>query len=452
MSKNKIIKKIYLKGEIELQSPVMLSSGEDELTDSDFIRDWDGNFFLPGTSIAGTIRHFFEDNLFGDEEKKIVECFFGMKAADSKQSLINVYDAFLSKNSTSVNPTIRDGVKLDNLYKTAEDKSKYDYEVIEPGNRFVLRLELTFRKTHEHKIADYETLFYQIIDSLQKERIRIGAKTRRGFGKIKLIEPKLIILDLEKEKADIDRWINFDWETSFRNGIYTNNLEKLNRSGNTNLNVSRDVTKIKVLFDVPYSIIIRHYNIEPEKPDSTHITSSEKPVVTGTSWTGAIRHAIENAGRKYEEDTVERKIENLFGFVKEKENKAKASKVFVEETKIEDGVLIPYRRNKIDRFTGGTFEGALFDESPSYGGQTQLDIEIIKPTEEDIGFVLLAVLELAYGIQTVGGGSNVGRGILNGTKIFIDDNEYNVDHEKHTIPDEINEYIKKIDFKENNHA
>lgn len=45
---------------IQLLSPLNVSSGEDEWTDADVLRDGKGNPFVAGTSLAGAMRAYLE--------------------------------------------------------------------------------------------------------------------------------------------------------------------------------------------------------------------------------------------------------------------------------------------------------------------------------------------------------------------------------------------------------
>ena len=107
-------------------------------------------------------------------------------------------------------------------------------------------------------------------------------------------------------------------------------------------------------------------------------------------------------------------IKNTFGWVddKNKSKEAIPSKVVIDESKIEGGKLLPYVRNKVDRFTGGVVNSALFDEKPVYRGNVTLNCELRNPQDYEKGLLILAIKELQNGIQTVGGGSNIGRGRL----------------------------------------
>ena len=52
---------ILIKGILKTCTPFMIGSGEEESSDSDVLRDSDGNVYIPGTSLAGVSRHLRED-------------------------------------------------------------------------------------------------------------------------------------------------------------------------------------------------------------------------------------------------------------------------------------------------------------------------------------------------------------------------------------------------------
>ena len=54
--KNKIIRRYYLAAEVYLRSPLALSSGENEVSDMDVLKNGKGEVFIPGTSVAGAFR------------------------------------------------------------------------------------------------------------------------------------------------------------------------------------------------------------------------------------------------------------------------------------------------------------------------------------------------------------------------------------------------------------
>ena len=62
---------------------------------------------------------------------------------------------------------------------------------------------------------------------------------------------------------------------------------------------------------------------------------------------------------------------------------------------------------------------ALFSEKPSFQGHVQLIIQIANAAPGEIGLMMLAIRELWYGIQPLGGDASIGRGILEGTSLTL---------------------------------
>ncbi len=416
MSNDNIKERIYIKGNLQLVSPLVIGSGQDENTDIDLIRDWTGTPFIPGTAIAGAIRHYLDGIL----DKELVLTVFGKKEKDSTQSLISFYDALLIGNPKI---QIRDGVRLKHETKTAQDQAKYDYEILEPGQQFCFKAELVIREKDLPDTDRIKDLLYLMLNALKKKKISFGAKTRRGFGVVSLCDEKVLCLNMSKPD-DVQKWIDFTWD-----------FEKfINESEKTDISVlqknilqtsEHDLSEIKAEFEIPYSVLIRHYSESPDAPDTTHLASDGNAVIPGTSWNGAIRHAIYhilkqlNKNKQYSESTdklFKKLTTDLFGYVSKDKKEAKASRIFIKESLIAGGQALPYIRKKVDRFTGGVVDSALFEEMPHYGGKVKLDIAIKKPEKCEIGLILLALKDMGNGIQPIGGDANIGRGILNTIK------------------------------------
>jgi CRISPR/Cas system CSM-associated protein Csm3 (group 7 of RAMP superfamily) len=79
-------------------------------------------------------------------------------------------------------------------------------------------------------------------------------------------------------------------------------------------------------------------------------------------------------------------------------------------------------RVKIDRFTGGAFESALFTEQPLVGkpdSEVKLHLTLRvphneTPKESELGLLLLLLKDLWTGDLPIGGESGIGRGRLKG--------------------------------------
>ena len=72
-------------------------------------------------------------------------------------------------------------------------------------------------------------------------------------------------------------------------------------------------------------------------------------------------------------------------------------------------------RIRIDRFTGGVVDGALFDEEPVYASRTHTQLELRNPKPGEIGLLLLVVRDLLTRDLPLGGSVGVGRGVACGT-------------------------------------
>jgi len=111
-----VIGKTIVKGKLKFLSPLLLGSGKDDLADIEVMKDSNGNPFIPETSLAGVLRHYFEEN-FQDQKCDDSECFWGIhrkkegndKKGESYQSAFICHDLFTEKASIR----IRDSVKID---------------------------------------------------------------------------------------------------------------------------------------------------------------------------------------------------------------------------------------------------------------------------------------------------------------------------------------------------
>lgn len=446
----------YVRGKLVVESPLIIGSGEEEHSDYDIIRDGLGNVFVPGTSLAGVSRSYLNGLLNikdSKEENKIITEVFGaseVKKDDTQeikpvfQSIIYFYDATIPKEDDigdnenhqkkSFNISKRDGVEIHKFNKVAIKERKFDYEILEPSLEFEFQLKLLLRKKHKDANKDSEiiNLLYLILNGFISGEIRLGAKTSRGFGKVSLNQIEIIHLTMDADKKkDIHNWIEFDWK-----GDWGSKALKLEDLTHDKLIFDSKNFTINLRFNIPYSVLIKSYNPEPGEADFVHLKlgkgDQEVPIIPGTSWAGAIRSAISNIIQNIKVGHEDRKrivnifkeIEDkLFGFVDPNDKDALKSKIFIEESSIDNNnKILNYTRNKVDRFTGGVVQGALFSEGISNQGTVDLAIEIKNYKNYEIGLILLALCELWHGLQPIGGTTSVGRGILEGLSIKLNDN------------------------------
>jgi CRISPR/Cas system CSM-associated protein Csm3 (group 7 of RAMP superfamily) len=469
-----VIGKTIVKGKLKLLSPLLLGSGNDDLADIEVMKDSNGIPFIPGTSLAGVLKHYFEDN-FQDQECYDSECFWGIHrkkrgngknegsylsafvcherdcryrrlcsfCEESCQSAFICHDLF--PNDASVR--IRDGVKIDPRSQTAEESGKYDFELIEEGAEFDLFWELTLRgndskEKHQKMKEKYQRILATLIDVLKNGELSIGAKTNSGFGKCNLEDIHVIHFDFEK-KNDVLEWLKQEWQKPDYKGEGSKwKIEPYPKENRT--------FSIDAKFAIKNSIIIRAYSEKADMPDSTSLTSSgEEYILPGTSLKGAIRHRALKILKTLnpQGNTAEDRIDCLFGIAgkklespekrkNEKSEKEIKSRVQVAETKITNVEPELQTRIKIDRFTGGTVKSALFESMPLWSKSNDeainVKIKIEKYKEWEACLMMQVLKDLWCGDLAIGGEKNVGRGVLQGLSATIkwEDRELSIEEKE----------------------
>jgi CRISPR/Cas system CMR subunit Cmr4 (Cas7 group RAMP superfamily) len=162
------------------------------------------------------------------------------------------------------------------------------------------------------------------------------------------------------------------------------------------------------------------------------------PVLSGTSLAGVIRSQSLRIARTVASDssTAEEFVRDLFGYMPkpgDMNKRKRASRVTVNESEIGGAYHdLVQSRVKIDRFTGGASETALFTEQPLFGGGFRLKLSVREPSRADIGLLLLVLKDLWTGFVPVGGEVSVGRGRLRGFNATLrhGENEWQLDLDK----------------------
>jgi len=172
-----------------------------------------------------------------------------------------------------------------------------------------------------------------------------------------------------------------------------------------------------------------HLHSVDDQPQDHGAQPRRIPVISGTSWTGELRHRalrIVNTIRKehaLEQDVVEK----MFGGMpKDREKTGKASRLVMDETRVHNGQSLYQTRVRIDRFTGGALETALFEQAPIYGKEdtvVEFHARLLDPEPHEKGLLLLLLRDLWTKDLPVGGESSVGRGRLTGLEATIKDQD-----------------------------
>ena len=405
---------IALKGILTAKTAFMVGSGDDEGSDSDILRTGDGEVFIPGTSLAGICRSYLEES---NKSIDIDNIFGTIKNKEEKESGIIFYDAFATEK---VYTAVRDSVRLER--RVSKSKCKFDYEIAEPKSTFDFRIEINYHDADvERKIC--ETIVY----GFQKENIRIGAKTTRGFGVFSLDNVKYLSLDLN-EKEDMKRYIDFDWKD-------VKDDFKLIDGEEDEVYVSLESKLALESF-----IFIRDYatldRVEPVKDskfvDAKTLTNRFGDVIIpGTAWAGVFRHHIGKVLEKAGYENKTQFLDDLFGYQtkdddigKTKEVPKSKSNIFFTETMIkdEDIMMLNRTRTAVDRFSGSALQtGALFTGRVAYkkeeSGSKPICLKIkIKKDFAELEFaknlINICFKDIENGYLTVGGNASIGAGIF----------------------------------------
>ncbi len=435
-----IVRRIVVKGLLTLQSPTCLGSGDSEsMADLAIVRDSvSQKALLTGASLAGALRNYLRDyerdyNASESTSDWATALFGGIRGDDDgEQSPLIVYDA-ISRETPTIE--LRDGVVIDSETGTAKGKGKYDLELLAAGTTFPIQFELmidrTFVKTPEQEEQLIAGLAI-VLNGLESGEVGLGTKKRRGFGCCQVSQWAAQTFDMTKAQGIRD-WLNYDhWSTITSEGL--GDTPSIAKKLNIDLGKfvdRRNRLKINATFELASPMLIRSGELEAKAaPDTVHLKSYRDgkavPVISGSSLAGVLRH---RAGRIVNTLGIPIDlIDTLFGFVNEdaEAKPARASRLIVSESEIKlpdtNGATqnpseLVQTRIAVDRFTGGAYSGALFQEQPVFDSghpQTEVVLEVRSPKHCEVGLLLLLLKDLWTEDLPVGGTSSIGRGRLRG--------------------------------------
>ncbi len=168
--------------QVETASPLHIGSGElNAFTDAPCARDVSGELFIPGSSVAGSLRALVA-RLYGDTA---TEALFGCLPTrpetdeagdDGTPSALWVFDARAAKQHVE----IRDGVGVDRATMGPAAGIKFDLEVVPIGTPFTLRLLLEAGTVEE--ADDHSAVVRGALAELAAGAWALGARASRGLG------------------------------------------------------------------------------------------------------------------------------------------------------------------------------------------------------------------------------------------------------------------------------
>jgi CRISPR/Cas system CSM-associated protein Csm3 (group 7 of RAMP superfamily) len=427
-----VITRIIVEGDLVLQTPAHFGNGDgDDLTDMPLLADPSDEKtpLLTGTSIAGALRSYLREREEGygrsaNPDSASVLLFGGLKGSDKgEQSSLIVDDAYGEARTFGIE--MRDGVRICPDSRTAEEDKLFNLQLWQAGTKFRLRFELLIRASDNANRLKQALI--TALAGLKDGSITLGARKRRGYGRVNVLQWYVKTYDLTNPPGLLD-WIEHGDERLGKK-YEQPDLEKA-------LDVAvwdkdhRRTFDIHAEFSLNGSLLIRSGNGEDDKgPDMVHLhaqqaNGSRKPILSGTSLGGALRaRALKIANTIGPKDKARELIHAMFGPEMKGDAKPWTSRVGTCEKVVENAKTdLVQNRVSIDRFTGGARETALFNEQPAFGGgetTVTVDVRLIEPQCYEVGLLLLLLKDLWTSDLPLGGESSVGRGRLKGKEATL---------------------------------
>lgn len=435
---------------IETTTPLQIGSGNKSIkTDSLILRDVNGLPYIPGTTLAGLIRHELEEadreKLMGSQEEGSIITFTEARMIDNHGSVVDGLQDIESNRFLKAfrQLPIRQHVRISHR-GAAEKGAKFDEEVIMKGTRFCFEIEMLGKE--ENNLKNFERLSAII----QTPTFRIGSGSRSGFGAVKVVEYKHLALDMTKE-TDLELYLR---KSSSLAEEWDGWKKSEDMKANQDMNANWTKYELRI---TPEDFILFGSGFGDENADMKYVqerhvkwSSDDKAeekllIIPASSVKGALAHrtafyynqltgvVIGSDGKLtngLNVDDVTGKhneaVKRIFGSEGEKvEGKMKdkirgnilISDVIEEKGDATDKIL---NHVSIDRFTGGAIDGALFQEEVLYakGHEICIDILVKNKAIEDKNVQKAfehALTDIATGMLPLGGGVMRGNGCFTGT-------------------------------------
>ena len=448
---NRILARVTL----EAVTPLHIGTGSKSvLTDRMVGRDVNGLPYIPGTSLAGVLRHVLttEDaaRYFGTQKKgkehgsellfsdarmvgKDGQVMDGMSELDWNDEFYRHYRYL----------PIRQHVGISHK-GTARPTAKFDEEVVMKGTRFVFDME-------QLSATDHKDVMECLLEALAARTFRLGGGTTKGFGHVRVVNVLLRCYDLT-DAADLQAYQ--DRSSSLTGSIpggkpYVPDAAADDAAGVTSYELALH----------PMDFFLFGAGMGDDDADVTPVTESvvtwnkdglpkvaeKQMLIPATSVKGALLHrSIYWYNKKhavYADDMDQqalsrtegsRAMESLFGAIGDNGREQTRGRIRMDDI-VESPVSFKNMNHvRIDRLTGGTVDGALFTEKVADGKVREygLHVDILPGVDgEALEAFERALTDVCRGMLPLGGSVNRGcgmfKGVLvrNGVQVYPQTNE-----------------------------
>lgn len=459
---------------LEARTPLSIATGSpDGVFDSALVRDANGLPAIPGSSLAGVLRHLYRSihdeaatrGLFGFQDPDSAHADNGKGSRvqvawgaiqDSRGRAVNglalgeqrrglVKDHLLAPVLAQVDePVIRNRVRI-GARGAAADTGRYDRAVLAAGHRFACELLLWDDDEAE------EGEWPRLLKLLRDPRLRLGGATRAGLGRMTLESLYTGSFDL-RNPDEAAAYRRLGPNPDDRDGLEKQPSTLLDPpAGWIGLSLSlqaRDFWRIGQGHEplgqgydkTPDGLPVLEERVVWEGEDQARRILS-LPLVPGSSVKGALAHRVAFyanclEGKKFAEEVKDpaawdksheiegsKTVKKLFGYSKHKaeesEPTGQAGRVFIDDAfvKVEPESVARLMHNAIDRFTGGVRDRLLFSEELLW--QTPVQLECLIDTNgvdtDSRRALRLALDDLLAGRLALGAGGGKGHGRFTGS-------------------------------------
>jgi len=412
------------------------ASGEKEEV---LVHPADGMPFIQAAGLSGVLRQYYADTHGEAQAEKL----FGARRfeADGNSlegaSRVRFSDGIFLKEKLILELRPRVGINPEtgtcggSTIKGTDRRAghKFNMESIGAGASFTFSIYLY----DESLQADLE----EVLAAVHQGNIQFGGQKSNGCGFMELSGLKRKSFDMTKaeDRRDWAREESLDGQEY--EDIFSKIKKPVKRGAAYELIVAGS-TEGELLVK---SMVVQDYG--KDAPDSMNIQNAEKEyIVPGSSLKGAVRNQMEKIAFYIGNDGV---IEETFGKAGNSRSEGISGNIVFYDTVVgrrEDNDKAGIRsRIHIDKFTGGVMHGGLFHEK-NVSGSVEFHIMINDRNHPDstCGLLLMALRDMAAGVMSVGGGYNVGKGVIHVDSIVVRDHRNNseavIGFDKGTITDQ----------------
>ena len=438
---------------LEATAPHGIGQGRGDAThDVILLRDANGLPAIAGSSLAGVLRHLYQQSYGADETDELfgfaqgragqvsqVRFTWGLVHGSDNRAVEGLDEDRIGSDDLldalrSAHPLVRERVRL-NARGCAEDAGKFDVTLVPAGARYSSFITRQSDGTRPE-------LWQRLLALMGHPLMRIGCGTRSGSGGFRVVGLHAARWDLRKA-ADREAYRARPRQRGKLTGLTAHEpshsamppeatlclrAEAGWRIGGGDEALIRDGKEADLLPQSEQTICWR---------DDRGSLSAKRPVLPATAVKGAIAHrvafharrltgAYAEAGQPADQDDCPA-VRELFGEALDHAGGAsgRPGVVFIDDVYLypdnPSAQVKQQMHNRVDRFTGGVIDGALFCEELLWETQFALSIRIgggeqrLAQVSDTARQALdWALADLARGWLPIGAGGSRGQGVMIG--------------------------------------